>query len=115
MVCGIEPWYHKEGDECFELIMDGKLDKLLKLWNKQQLVNDDLLELFNRIFRAENDRITIEEIKNLYGSKTMVFTAQITTQKIEKEIMGNISFALHTNNNISIQNHLYETENVVEF
>ena len=75
MVCGIEPWYHaQQGDECFDLIMDGKLDKLLKLWNKRELVNDDLLELFNRIFCAENDRITIEDIKNSVWFKDDVST-----------------------------------------
>ena len=65
MIFGIEPWYHaQKGDTAFDLIINGKLNQLLKYWNKQDLANDnDLMQLFNDIFRFENDRITIEQIK----------------------------------------------------
>ena len=64
MILGSEPWVtSKKGDQCFDLIINGKLTELLKAWNKYELINVDLLELFNGFFRYENDRITIEEIK----------------------------------------------------
>ena len=64
MIFGIEPWIHaQKGDESFDLIMDGKLSQLLKFWNKQDLVDEDLMELFDGFFRSEHDRITIEQIK----------------------------------------------------
>lgn len=64
MVLGCEPWISaRKGDKYFDLIMDGKLRKLLRVWNKDSIVDNDLLKLLNGFFRYEYDRITIEEIK----------------------------------------------------
>ena len=65
MILGCEPWTKPEkGDKFFDLIMNGKLNELLKTWNLYEMVDDgDLLELLNGFFRYEDDRITLEEIK----------------------------------------------------
>ena len=45
---------------------------LLKMWNRTQYINYDILKLFKMIFKWEEDRATIEQIEKcswLNGSK----------------------------------------------
>ena len=64
MVLGIEPWDKaQKGDICFDFIIDGQLNALLKFWKKDEFVDDQLLKLFNSIFQYEENRINIEGIK----------------------------------------------------
>ena len=64
LILGYEPWYKAEkGDFVFDLVINGKLDKILKKNKKQHWVNHDLLKLLNGFFRYEHNRINIEQIK----------------------------------------------------
>jgi len=63
MLVGVPPFKlpHKS-DGRFVYTMNGKLDHLLKLWNRTHLVSAEAMDFFKRVFRPEQDRITIEEM-----------------------------------------------------
>ena len=52
-----------ENDKYFRRIMDGDTEGLLKGWKRDHYINEDILELFNMIFKYEDDRATIQDIK----------------------------------------------------
>ena len=65
MVLGIEPWYKaQKGDIYFDLVINGKLDQLLKIRKKDHLVNKELLQLFDAIFQYQENRINIKKMKD---------------------------------------------------
>ena len=50
-------------DQRFLLIMNGKLKKVLKHWNKLHFVNKEIISLLELFFKFEKNRISLEEIK----------------------------------------------------
>jgi len=65
MIIGGAPW--KKGiknEESFNLIMNGEYIQLFKTWNRLDYVNDDIIDLFHKIFQCEHKRIDLNGIKN---------------------------------------------------
>eukprot|EP01084_Bolivina_argentea_P073937 134133_1 len=64
LITGNVPWNTASTDDHrFVEILNGNLMQLLRRWNKEDYVNDDLLELFNAFFQYESNRISIQQIK----------------------------------------------------
>merc|ERR1712228_52906 len=65
MMTGNKPFNaSNDRDEQFKLIMDeqGDIRKLIKQWNKEEYINDDLVDLFKSIFQSEDTRADIVDI-----------------------------------------------------
>eukprot|EP01083_Nonionella_stella_P077518 211741_1 len=64
MLCGGSPWYRTTHlDEAFNHIIKGDLEHVVKAYNKTDHVNKELMNLFDSIFKFEEQRITMEDIK----------------------------------------------------
>ena len=64
MLIGGAPWQIAHvNDKDFRLIMDGKMMKLIKGWGRTQYVNVELIDLLESIFKYEDKRITISELR----------------------------------------------------
>ena len=64
MIFGVVAWHSADvSDPIFACIINGKLKKVLTDWRLLHLANSDLIQLFNGIFKREEDRIGVEEIK----------------------------------------------------
>lgn len=65
MILGGSPWT-KSSMKCrsFRQIINGDLITLLKKWNRLHYVNKALLTLFQSIFKFEEERCTLSDIKN---------------------------------------------------
>jgi len=50
-------------DKSFVQVMNGDLDKLLIKWKRLHLVDSQLIDLFNRIFKYEHQRMTLQQMK----------------------------------------------------
>jgi len=66
MLFGIHPWKNAsyKYDKACKMIMDGKLEKLLKIYKREKYGNNEIIELLSMIFQFEDKRATIEDIKN---------------------------------------------------
>ena len=65
LIVGTSPWREScKSDDNFCCIINGELEYVLKYWNKMKYVNNDLIELLSSIFKLEENRPTIKEIKN---------------------------------------------------
>lgn len=53
-----------KNDACFKFIMNNQIKELLKAWKKDHYVNDELIQLFQSIFKYESNRATLNDIKN---------------------------------------------------
>lgn len=51
-------------DKSFIQIINGDIDKLLIKWNRIKYVNQDIIDLFNKIFQFQDKRISLKEIQN---------------------------------------------------
>ena len=49
-------------EQSFKHIMNGNLFNVLKIWNKQYYVTEEMLDLMNKFFQFENQRITLKQI-----------------------------------------------------
>ena len=64
MVIGGAPWQIAHiNDKQFRLVMDGKTMKVIKKWGRTQYVSAELIDLLESIFKYEDKRITISELK----------------------------------------------------
>ena len=58
------PWSRSsESDKAFNKIMSGGITKLLRAWKRRHYVDDQLLLLFGSIFKFEDERAGIKQIK----------------------------------------------------
>ena len=63
MLTGTAPWdIAKDSDEGYKYMVGGFMKGILKQWDLLKFVDDDLLDLFDRIFVEEKNRITLNEI-----------------------------------------------------
>ena len=64
MIIGNGPWKcAAPTDGGFYHIFTGRMRNLLYKWDKLAFVNNEIVELFNRFFRYEHNRITLSELK----------------------------------------------------
>ena len=49
-------------DKSFVQVMEGKLGQMLSSWKRRHYVDEQLLDLLQRIFRTEDDRISLDQI-----------------------------------------------------
>ena len=65
MIIGNPPWnISKDTDSSFHHIWNGKLLNVLSSWNKLSFVNKEIVELFQSFFKSEDERITLQQLKN---------------------------------------------------
>eukprot|EP01083_Nonionella_stella_P070734 189395_1 len=64
MLIGAPPFKRaSRKDPMFVLIMNGQILDILYAWNRVHYITAEILDLFQRIFVAEKDRMTIQEIQ----------------------------------------------------
>ena len=64
MIFGVVPWKIAGfSDQIFTYIIKGKLKGVLKEWKLLYLADKDLMELFKGIFKLEEYRICLKDIK----------------------------------------------------
>ena len=64
MIFGGLPWdIAINYDQSFKCIINGYIIQLLSHWNKINYVDNELINLFEGIFKFEQDRMTLDEIK----------------------------------------------------
>ena len=65
ILCGIPPWeFAMKSDRRFkEIVLNNNLINVLKSWNKIKYVNNDIVDLFDRMFQFEHKRIGIQDLK----------------------------------------------------
>ena len=64
MLIGGQPWKKpKKNHESFVMIMNGQYIQLFTAWNKLKYVNNNICDLFYKIFKYENHRINLQQIK----------------------------------------------------
>ena len=65
MMIGNPPWnVSKDSDPSFYHIWNGQLLFVLSSWNKLSFVNKEIVDLFESFFKCENERITLQQLKN---------------------------------------------------
>merc|ERR1719461_2100686 len=63
MLIGAPPYQvPKRSNPAFSFIVQGRLGDVLKHWKRLGCVSEDALDLMNRIFKYEKDRIKMDEI-----------------------------------------------------
>mmetsp|Transcript_8887 Transcript_8887/g.13725 ORF Transcript_8887/g.13725 Transcript_8887/m.13725 type:complete len:418 (+) Transcript_8887:149-1402(+) len=64
MVLGSMPFRKpsQEKDQCFQIVMNGHLPLLIQQWQKSHLINALQLDVLLKIFRPQNQRITIHQL-----------------------------------------------------
>jgi len=64
MLIGGSPWERADiNDKHFRLIMDGKMMKIIEKWGRAKYLNTEIVDLLDKIFKYEDKRITISELK----------------------------------------------------
>ena len=62
---GVAPWnVADKSDETYMYMTSGFMKGLLKSWNLSQYVDDDLTDLLQAVFQDENNRISLQKIKD---------------------------------------------------
>ena len=63
MLTGTRPWNAaKEDDTTYKWMMNGKIKRLLKAWNRLDYVDDHILDIFQNIFQNEKYRINTSKL-----------------------------------------------------
>jgi serine/threonine protein kinase len=64
MVTGVVLWRIADrSDNIFNHVINGNINRVIQRWNLFKYVDDDLINLFHAIFKYEQDRITLTQIK----------------------------------------------------
>ena len=81
LIVGSQPFKKaKCGDPGFDIIMNGGLKQLLKAWGVNH-VDDDLLQIFEGIFKYQDERMSVEEIKKSAWFKQDEFDKTVNNDK----------------------------------
>ena len=66
MIFGSGPFNKADikNDECFQFIINGHLNGLIKAWKKDHYANKNLIKLFQSILKYQRHRATMDDIKN---------------------------------------------------
>ncbi len=68
LTVGHPPWIAaKSTDVVFQYIMDGCICEVLQSWNVLHYFNEESISLLTSIFKYENDRISLFEIKQRFS------------------------------------------------
>ena len=64
MLIGGSPWQKAHiNDKHFRLIMDGKMMNIIERWGRTNYLDTKIVDLLSKIFKYEDKRITINELK----------------------------------------------------
>ena len=71
VLIGSNPWNKTNiKDVGFKMIINGQIKKLLLSWNRLNYVNKDILDLLNKIFKYEQHRCNLQQIKQTKWLRT---------------------------------------------